>query len=43
LQEAVLHEALAVNPAQVVGTEHTSVALLERLEHVEGFSQFFVW
>src|SRR5258708_18807315 len=43
LQEAVLHQAFAVNPAQVVGTEHTLVALLECLELVEGFSQFFVW
>src|SRR6266481_1817699 len=43
LQEAVLHQAFAVNSAQVVGTEHTSVALLEFLEHVEGFGEFFVW
>src|SRR6266851_2891277 len=43
LQEAVLHQAFAVNPAEVVGSEHTSVALLECLEHVKGFSQFFVW
>src|SRR5437016_10889010 len=43
LQETVLHEAFAVNPAQVVGTKHTPVALLERLELVEGFSQLFVW
>src|SRR5258708_28857732 len=34
LQEAVLHQAFAVNPAQVVGTEHTLVALLECLELV---------
>src|ERR1700720_2914406 len=43
LQEAVLHQTFAVNPAQVVGPEHTLVAMLECLEHVEGFSQFFVW
>src|SRR5258708_25225314 len=43
LQEAVLHQAFAVNPAEVVGTEHTLIALLEPLELVEGFSQFLVW
>src|SRR6266481_5617516 len=43
LQEAVLHQALAVNSAQVVGTEHMSVALLEFLERVEGFGELFVW
>src|SRR5690242_21045094 len=43
LQKAVLQQALAVNPAQVVGTEHTPVALLECLELVKGFSQFFIW
>jgi hypothetical protein len=32
-----------VNAAQVVGAEHTPVALLERFEDVERFSQFFVW
>src|SRR2546430_14033919 len=42
LQEAVLHQALAMNSAQVVGTEHTPVALLQFLEHVKGFGQFFV-
>src|SRR5690349_4034852 len=42
LQEAVLHQALAMNPAQIVGTEDTSVALLQFLEHVKGFGQFFV-
>ena len=38
LQETVLYQAFAVDSAQVVGTEHTSVAFLDGLEHVKGFS-----
>src|SRR5690349_17961496 len=32
-----------MNPAQIVGAKHTPVSLLQFFEHVEGFSQFFVW
>src|SRR2546429_7946158 len=38
LQETVLYQAFAVDSAQVVGTEHTSVVFLDGLEHVKGFS-----
>ena len=31
-----------MNSAQVVGTEHTPVALLQFFERVKGFGQFFV-
>src|SRR5215467_5297857 len=43
LQEAVFHQAFAVNAAQIVGTEHASVSLLKVFQDVQGFSQFFVW
>src|SRR5208283_2799579 len=42
LQKTVLHEAFTMNTAQFVRAEHTSSALLKRLEHIERFSQFLV-
>ena len=35
LQEAVLHEQLALGPAEIAAADGDKVAVLERAEHVE--------